>query len=43
MHFDMPLTIQDGRPGFPTAAQLSVFMYVETFYNSVRLHQTLGH
>ena len=25
------------------AARLSVFKYVETFYNSVRLHQTLGY
>ena len=25
------------------AARLSVFKYVETFYNSVRLHQSLGY
>lgn len=25
------------------AAQLSVFKYIETFYNSRRLHQTLGY
>jgi putative transposase len=25
------------------AARLSVFQYIETFYNSVRLHQTLGY
>jgi putative transposase len=25
------------------AARLSVFKYVETFYNPVRLHQTLGY
>jgi putative transposase len=25
------------------AARLSVFKYIETFYNSVRLHQTLGY
>ncbi len=25
------------------AARLSVFMYLETFYNPVRLHQTLGY
>jgi putative transposase len=24
-------------------ARLSVFKYVETFYNSVRIHQTLGY
>jgi len=24
-------------------ARLSVFKYIETFYNSVRLHQTLGY
>jgi putative transposase len=24
-------------------AQLSVFKYVETFYNPVRIHQTLGY
>jgi putative transposase len=27
----------------PKAAQLSVLKYVETFYNLVRLHQTLGY
>jgi putative transposase len=25
------------------AARLSVFKYIETFYNPVRLHQTLGY
>jgi putative transposase len=25
------------------AARLSVFKYIETFYNSVRLHQALGY
>jgi putative transposase len=25
------------------AARLSVFKYIETFYNSVRLHQSLGY
>ena len=24
-------------------ARLSVFKYIETFYNSIRLHQTLGY
>jgi len=27
----------------PTDARLSVFKYIETFYNSVRVHQTLGY
>ena len=25
------------------AARLSVFKYIETFYNTVRLHQSLGY
>ena len=27
----------------PAAARLSVFKYIETFYNTQRLHQTLGY